>query len=163
MRRIWSWVAVTVVMAAVLFGISQFDWRSHEQALAPNGPRTDQSAGVSEAGKNDLIKNDVTIGKGDAQRAQEITTTAGRLQLTDEQRRRVRAQLTGRGEARVETADFTISVGASVPRQIELPDLPMELADTLGGYHGSKYLIVRDQCVIIDEGRRIVAIIPNVG
>jgi hypothetical protein len=39
----------------------------------------------------------------------------------------------------------------------------MEMADTLGGYHGSQFLIVRDQVVIVDEARRIVAIIPNVG
>src|SRR5687767_14983561 len=122
MRRIWGWIAATVVMAAVLFGISQYDWRNHDAAQTP----TDQRASKREA----------TTGSGE--RAQEVITTAGQLRLTDEQRRRVRAQLTGRGEARVQTADFTISVGASVPRQVQLQDLPMELADTLGGYHGSQ-------------------------
>lgn len=152
MKTIWGWLAATVVMVAVLFGISQYDWRSHDQ----DPTRSQQRAGMSES-----ARHDATTGTGEAQRAPE--GTAGQLRLSDEQRRRVRAQLAGRGDARVQSADFTISVGASVPRQVQLPDLPMELADTLGGYHGSKYLIVRDQVVIVDESRRIVAIIPHVG
>jgi hypothetical protein len=158
MTRIWGWVAATIVMAAVLFGISQYDWRDYEAAVDSSGQRIQQRAGPNEGGQPGT-----TIGTGEIHRAGQLTAITGQLRLTDEQRRRVRGQIAGRPEARVQTADFTISVGASVPPQVELQDLPMELADTLGGYHGSQYLIVRDQVVIIDESRRIVAIIPNVG
>jgi hypothetical protein len=158
MRSILGWVAATVLMVAVLFGISRYDWRNHDQAQNATGQRSQQSSGMSQAGKLDA-----TTGKSEEQRSQEVLGTARELRLNDEQRRRIRAQLGARGEARVQTADFTISVGASVPRQVQLHDLPMEMADTLGGYHGSQFLIVRDQVVIVDEARRIVAIIPNVG
>jgi hypothetical protein len=156
MKSIFGWVAATVVMVAVLFGISQYDWRGHDQD--PTGQRYQQRAGMSQAGKQDS-----TTGKSEEQRAQDVEGTARDLRLSDDQRRRIKAQLAARGEARVQTADFTISVGASVPRQVQLHDLPMETADTLGGYHGSQFLIVRDQGVIVDEARRIVAIIPHVG
>jgi hypothetical protein len=156
MKSIWGWIAACVLMVAVLFGISQYDWRNHGQDAT--GQRSQQHSGMSTAGKQAA-----TTGKSANQRYAEVTGTARDLRLTDEQRRRIRAQLTGRGEARVQTADFSISIGVSVPRQVHLQDLPMEIADSLGGYHGSQYLIVRDQVIIIDESRRIVAIIPKVG
>ena len=58
--------------------------------------------------------------------------------------------------------NFSIAVGAAVPRQAELHKLPSALTDILQGYTGDQYIRVRDQLVIVDgKARRIVAIIPN--
>jgi hypothetical protein len=160
MRRVWWWLiggaAVVVLMAAV----SQYDWRQETQPQDPTGPRYDQRAGESEAGKRETAAD----APREEARAQDITQSAQPLRLSDEQRERIRAALGGSREARVDNVDFGLSLGSAVPRQVQLHDLPVELADIIGGYHGSKYLIVRDQLVIVDaEARRIVAIIPNMG
>jgi hypothetical protein len=58
---------------------------------------------------------------------------------------------------------MSLTVGAAVPRQIELRDLPTAVADALHGYNGDKYLLVRDQLVIVDgQARRVVALVPGV-
>jgi Protein of unknown function (DUF1236) len=64
----------------------------------------------------------------------------------------------------VNKVDFSLVVGSSVPRDVELQNLSPEIADALGGYSGDQYLLVRDQLVIVDRSsRRIVALIPGVG
>ena len=154
MRSILRWAAVAVVMVGILFGISQYDWRGHELAQNASGERDQQRSSLSG-------RPGGTNGKSGEQR--DMFGPARELRLTEEQRRVIKAQLVARREARVQAADFPVSVGTSVPPQVPVQDLPMEIADTLGGYHGSQYLIIRDQVVIVDESRRIVAVIANVG
>src|SRR5262245_63431049 len=64
---------------------------------------------------------------------------------------------------RANTVNFSIAIGAAVPRQVQLRSLPAELASILQGYSGDEYALVRDQLVVVDsKSRRIVAIIPNI-
>ena len=111
------------------------------QGPPPSSPRFQQSSGESAAGKNET-----TTGKSEGERAREITGTAEPLKLTQEQRQRIGNAL--RNGPTLDTVDVSLSVGAAVPRQIDLHDLPTEVADTLHGYNGDKYLLVRDQLVI---------------
>jgi hypothetical protein len=83
--------------------------------------------------------------------------------LTPEQREKIRGQVAGPRLSRVDTSEFTPTLGTVVPAHVLLHRLPAELADVIGGYHGSYYLIVRDQLVIVDPNvRRIVAVVPGV-
>jgi hypothetical protein len=59
---------------------------------------------------------------------------------------------------------FSIVIGSSVPREVKLEDLPVEIADVLNGYNGDQYLIVGDQLVVVDrQSRSISAIVPGIG
>jgi uncharacterized protein DUF1236 len=141
-------ILVLVVVALVTYALPQ--------APPPSSPRFQQSSGESAAGKNEA-----TTGKSEGERAREITGTAEPLKLTDEQRRRISDAL--HNEPALDTVNMSLTVGAAVPRQIELRDLPTAVADALHGYNGDKYLLVRDQLVIVDgQARRVVALVPGV-
>lgn len=65
------------------------------------------------------------------------------------------------GGRHVEPADISISVGAAVPRTVELRDLPDELSRALPSHAGDQYLIAGDQFVLVEKSsRRIIAIAP---
>jgi hypothetical protein len=119
-----------------------------------------QRSGESMAGKNDTSP----ANPKDPGRAQAIEKTAtSHVSLTAEQKQRLSGLLKGQPQARRDSAGLTLSIGASVPPQIELANLPDAAADVLHGYNGDKYLIIGDQLVIVDrEIKRIVALIPNV-
>jgi hypothetical protein len=123
----------------------------------PTSPRFQEAAGQSAAGKNDA-----TTGKEEGTRAREIQQSAGPLRLTDEQRRQLQDFTARRREPALDKVNFSITIGAAVPRQVELRDLPTDLSDALHGYNGDKYILVRDQMIIVDsQARRIVAIVPG--
>ena len=63
--------------------------------------------------------------------------------------------------ARVESVDFSISVGTVVPRHIKLVTLPPELVEIVPQYRSYKFIIVRDEILIIDPNTfKIVAVLP---
>ena len=65
--------------------------------------------------------------------------------------------------ARVENQPFTVSVGAVVPQQVPLKQIPTDFASALNGFQGDDYVLVGNQLVIVDAAvRRVVAIIPEV-
>ena len=65
---------------------------------------------------------------------------------------------------RLQSVDFSVAIGAAVPRKVELQKLPPQITSVLGGYQGDDYLIVGDQLVIVDQSaRRVIAIVPNIG
>jgi hypothetical protein len=63
----------------------------------------------------------------------------------------------------MDAANFEMMIGSSVPKQIQLRDLPPKLTEIMNGYWGDQYTIVQDKLVIVDQrARRVVAIIPGV-
>jgi hypothetical protein len=70
----------------------------------------------------------------------------------------------GKSANRLQSVDFSVAIGAAVPRKVELQKLPAQISSVIGGYQGDDYLIVGDQLVIVDRSaRRVVAIVPNIG
>jgi len=109
-------------------------------AESPGGPRSNQGSGESAAGKNDS-----SIGKEEGQRAREIMQTQRPLALSQEQRRKIQDFVTSRPAEKADSADFSLTIGAAVPRQVQLSLLPTDLTDTLQGYKGDEYVIVKNQ------------------
>jgi hypothetical protein len=58
------------------------------------------------------------------------------------------------GRARKDGAEFEPQIGAAVPRQTELHDLPPEVAEAMNGYWDDQYVLVRDTMVIVDRNSR---------
>jgi len=55
------------------------------------------------------------------------------------------------------------SVDTSISSRITITNL-LELADALHGYNGDKYVVMRDQTIIVDsQSRRVVVVIPTQG
>ena len=63
--------------------------------------------------------------------------------------------------ARVGSANFSVSVGARVPRDVHVSVLPPEVVTIVPEYRGFEYVLVGDQLLIIDpDTLEIVAILP---
>ena len=153
---------VPTALALALTSAAALDRKQGEPGSA-TGTLTNESAGESAVGKSTPAgpaENQTSSG-----RAAKIRGSAsGTLSLSQEQREKISAYVSRHRVHRVDSVNFSIAIGAAVPRQAELRDLPRELVQVLQGYSGDKYVLVRDQLVIVDsKARRIVAIIPNAG
>ena len=124
----------------------------------PAAPRSQQPAGESTAGRSASGS-----GVGETERAQDIQQSEHPAPPPEPRRQKVREALSRLDVQRTDKVDFSLVVGAAVPHDVMLHDLPNEVADALGGFNGDQYLLVRDQLVIVDRAsRRIVALVPGV-
>ncbi len=135
---------------------------------AYTAPRANQGAGESAVAKNNslLPEQSQTGGNGQSSSgdAAQIEQSAQPLKLSDAQRQKIQSIFSGKQSQRLQTANFTLSIGAAVPQQVALNKLPPEVASTIGGYQGDDYVLVGNQLVIVDStSRRVVAIIPEIG
>ena len=136
-------------------------WATVAVAQTPDAgsERTKQNAGQSGAAASHTI----TPGAGEARQIE--GTGTGQLSLTGDQRKKLTdyfSHPSGKvNEAK--SVQFTISVGAAVPRQVQLAALPPALKQILPTYQNDQYVVIDDRMVITTpDDRRIVAIIPNV-
>ncbi len=146
---------------------------------------TKNPLGTPPGGANPATQSDTTAGRGaPAQRAAESTvgksdpagqedSTGGRaraikqsshaLQLDAQQRENLKKILAQQSAPRVPEAKFEMMIGASVPDQVPLQDLPPEVTQLMNGFWGDQYVLVQDKLVIVDQhSRRVVAIVPAV-
>ena len=154
-----SFWAFMLIGALIFVGGFYALYYRQQAANDPNGMLSRAGGGESIAGKNDTSADKPSeIG-----RAEDIQKSArSKVALSPEQRQRLSEILKGEQQAHQDSAQFTLSIGSKVAPQIALYDLPSAAADVLQGYNGDKYVIVRDQLVIVDaQDRRVVALIPN--
>jgi hypothetical protein len=63
----------------------------------------------------------------------------------------------------MQSANFSLAVGAAVPQDVPLQKLPPEISSVMGGYQSNDYVFVGDQLVIVDpSARRVVARVPQI-
>jgi hypothetical protein len=85
----------------------------------------------------------------------------GRVTLNQDQRARIqRTVLSGRDAPRVDSVDFGVNIGVVVPSGIRISEVPSTLVEINPQWQGDEYFVVRDEIVIIDHSRRIVATVP---
>lgn len=134
------------------------DGYAHTRTSGEQGARTQQGSGESVAAK----QSETLAGQEEGQAARQIKSSAKPITLNDEQKRQLGAQLAANAKTH-DPATLSISIGAAVPRQVELSSLPGEAAAILGGFEDDDYFALGDQLIIVDRNvRRIAAIIPNV-
>jgi hypothetical protein len=64
----------------------------------------------------------------------------------------------------VTNVNFSVSVGSTIPRSVRLYDVPREIVVSNPEFRGKKYVVIRDEIVIIEpRTHKIVAIIPRSG
>jgi hypothetical protein len=123
--------------------------------------------GESQVNKNNNVmpQQDSTIGSGQnaSGEAAQIEQTAAPLKLSDAQRQQIRQYFASQPGQRMQSANFSLAIGAAVPQGVSLQKLPPEMSSATGGYQGDDYVLVGDQLVIVDpSARRVVALVPNV-
>jgi hypothetical protein len=80
--------------------------------------------------------------------------------LSSEQKTRVHEVIIKDRSARVDRVDFQIRVGVRVPRTVHVFDVPEQVVTIVPQYRGFRYVIVRDELLIIDpDTLEIVAVV----
>ena len=141
-------------------GKEQRSTQAGEKAKGPKGAEKAKPGMAQEKGGMQTGPSTTGQQKPSTQ-TQQGTTSGGSVQLSQEQKTRVHAIVVKESSARVENVDFSLSVGTVVPRHIKLVTLPAELVEIVPQYRSYRFIIVRDEILIIDPNTfRIVAIIP---
>jgi hypothetical protein len=92
-----------------------------------------------------------TTGRGDASGAR----------LTTQQRTKIREVVVSKKIPRVTNVNFSISVGAVVPRTVEFYPIPVEIVEVYPTWRGYRVILVGGQLIIVHPSSyRIVAVIP---
>jgi hypothetical protein len=133
------------------------------QRPAEKGDRTGQRE--QEKGQRGEEKNERTgqrpEEKGERSGSTERVNAAKSVSLSSEQKTRIHSVVLRERSARVDRVDFTISVGTRVPRTVHVFDIPSEIVVIVPQYRGFKYIVVRDELIILDpDTLEIVAVIP---
>jgi hypothetical protein len=95
--------------------------------------------------------------QGQAQQGQ----ASGAVNLTSEQRTRIQQTVFARNDLpRVNNVNFSLAVGTAVPASVRIVDLDPVLIEYFPQYRAHKYFVVRDEIVIVDNSRKVVAVMP---
>src|SRR6516165_7778376 len=85
----------------------------------------------------------------------------GSVTLNSQQRTRIQQTvLAGRNVPRVNNVNFALSVGTAVPSSVRIVDVPSALIEINPQWRGHQYFVVRDEIIIVDRSRKIVATVP---
>jgi hypothetical protein len=132
-------------------------------AQEKGGATTGQSTtGQQKPGTTETQRGTTETQRGTSE-TRSSTSSSGSVQLSQEQRTKVHSVIVKESSARVDTVDFSISVGTTVPQHIhgKLRQLPRELVEIFPQYREYRFILVRDELIIIDPNTlRIVAVIP---
>jgi peptidoglycan hydrolase-like protein with peptidoglycan-binding domain len=81
--------------------------------------------------------------------------------LTAQQRTRIQQTvLAGSNVPRVNNVNFALSVGTVVPTSVRVIDAAPALIEINPQWRGHQYFVVRDDIIIVDRSRKIVAVVP---
>ncbi len=170
-RRMFLGAAIVAVI--LLVGVTVWPFVTQNQIGTPKGGANPATATDTTGGRGAPAQRNAesTVGKSSPQgndtngtRAKEIKQSSQALQLNPQQRQQIKDAIARQNDTpRVDKAPFEMMIGTAVPRQVDLKDLPAEIAQAMNGYQGDQYLLVKDEMVIVDrESRRVVAIVPAV-
>ena len=104
-----------------------------------------------------------TEGRADSQSTSTTSTSTSNasVNLTTEQRTRIQQTvLSGRNVPRVDRVDFALSVGTAVPPRVRVVDVPPTLIEVHPEWRGHRYFVVRDEIIIVDRSRKVIATVP---
>jgi hypothetical protein len=142
---------------------------AQEQRGSPNQRGAQEQRGNEQRGAQNQRGNEQR-GAQDNDRAgnqEQHNGTSGRaggasVRLSQDQRTRVKDVIVrDRNVARVNSANFSVNVGARVPRDVHVSVLPPDVVTIVPEYRGFEYVVVGDQLLIIDPNTlEIVDILP---
>jgi hypothetical protein len=139
--------------------------RTSGQATRPNEePGRQQQSNENQHPQNNAAqKNNAQPGNAQQNVQGENRTggAEGRVTLNEEQRTKIqRTVLSGRDVPRDDRVNFNVAVGVDVPREVRIAEVPETLIEIHPEWRGHEYFVVRDEIVIVDHDRHVVALVP---
>lgn len=160
-------VVLALAVAAPVASTPASAQASAQERSGPTAPKANQGSGESKAAKHNSIlpEKSATGGGGQSSsgEAAQIEQSAAPLKLSAAQRHKIKSYFTQRQPKPLDHVNFSLSIGAAVPRGVELHKLPGAIISALGGFQGDDYVLVGHQLVVVgNNSRRVVAIVPDV-
>jgi len=92
------------------------------------------------------------------------TNVNASVNINDQQRTRISQSISHLDVRPLDRANFSLSVGVAVPRDVRLQPLPAEVVDIVPQYRGYNFVLVKDEIVIVEPSSyQIVAVLPYSG
>jgi hypothetical protein len=112
--------------------------------------------------RNERVQSSSQTGKsGQVENRGATTGGQGNVTLNEQQRTRIQQTvLSGRNVPRVNRVDFSLAIGTVVPSHVRFVAVPSVLIEINPEWQGDEYFVVRDEIVIVDRSRRILAMVP---
>jgi hypothetical protein len=117
-------------------------------AQAPSSSSTKMGQQPSTNQNNAQGSSNVTTG----------STASGTVQLNDQQRTEIREHVLT-SAPRLNSADFDVRVGVSVPRTVRVEAVPETLIRIHPEWRRHRFFVVNDEIIIVDNDFRIIAIV----
>ena len=165
---VFVWVAVVVIAIGigmvVWFFVPGFN-QANSPNLAANGPRSNETQGMSVTAEQTQPLPQISPRSTDPAtvgRNENLTASATpEVKLSADQVDAIKAYTAQHGDQRVDSVNFTMTVGAAVPQSAPLHPIPPQLGRSLSSFKGDQYILVGSQFLIVEKDtRRIVAIVP---
>jgi Putative peptidoglycan binding domain/Protein of unknown function (DUF1236) len=144
---------------------SQRGQRDQTQGQAPQRQQREQGQAQQPAQGQAQQPQQGQTQQGQAQQGQQGQAQQGQAggaaNLTSEQRTRIQQTVFARNDVpRVNNVNFSLSVGTVVPARVRVVVVDPVLVEYFPQYRGHKYFVVRDEIVIVDNSRKVVAVMP---
>jgi hypothetical protein len=95
-------------------------------------------------------------------RARNVKQTSRSIQISDQQRGRLRSVVAAAGGPKLDAAGFELMIGTAIPEKTPVADLPPEVSESMNGFWGDQYLMVQDKLIIVDQHtHRVAAIVSD--
>jgi hypothetical protein len=124
--------------------------RDGQPSAQPDETRTDQRTGTSG-----------TVNQRDQAGS---SSTSSSTSVTQEQQTKFNQVIEKQKVQSITNVNFSVSVGSSVPRSVRFYDVPRDIVTVYPEYRGKKFIVVRDEIVIIEpRTHKVVSVIPRSG
>jgi hypothetical protein len=136
--------------------------RNREQGAVKHegtGPgRAQSNEGINERNRSDRMQSKEGMR---SEQGGNRFESARSVRLSNQQRTKIRETFTHEHVQRVDHPDFALRVGTTVPRDVQVYDVPENIVVVVPEYRGLKYIIVGNEVVFLDpDTLQIVAIMP---
>jgi hypothetical protein len=92
------------------------------------------------------------------------TNVNASVNINDQQRTRLSQSFARVNVQPLNNVNFSVSVGAAIPRDVRLHPLPADVVEVVPQYRGYNFVMVRDEIVIVDPATyKIVTVLPHSG
>jgi hypothetical protein len=120
------------------------------------GPKAAQSGKAEQGQKAERgsVSEDKSGQAQDRGRQAGASSSAGRVQLSEDQRVRLHETVTRTGRVnRLSNVNVAVEIGSRAPRTVRLAPLPTEVVAIVPQYRGYRYFVVDDRVCIVDPRR----------
>ena len=86
------------------------------------------------------------------------------VNINDQQRTRISQSISHLNVQPLNSVNFSLSVGTTVPRDVRLQPLPAEVVEVVPQYRGYNFVLVKEEIVVVEPSSyQVVAVLPYSG